>query len=286
MANNAPYFRKASGSATFNTGTSKDRFDPGKIKGLILVQKGYKLPADLTAASLEAACHADRPDRIYPIKTIVEFAANGGDANVQTKGYGGSKFTGYNAYSATWTLDSADFVLKANLVKAKSTDFSLYLYDDENVIYGINDGTELLAGIPQTGVYTTGNDFDTSGEDASTMVNTMFKDYEKYLRMAEVRKCDFDIAETVNGLVYVEFQKQSAANEYKLIEHFGRADVTMYYADLLKTNKATIFEGTAPTEVTYANGVLTITITGNGTPSLKAPSVLQPLGIIGIEQWK
>lgn len=84
-------YRQCPGVATFNTGNSVCVLDPGKVKAIILVMHGYKLPKTLTADALEAACHADRPGRIFPIKTIVEYAPSGGEAQTSATGYGPTK---------------------------------------------------------------------------------------------------------------------------------------------------------------------------------------------------
>ena len=55
-------YRQCPGVATFNTGNSVCVLDPGKVKAIILVMHGYKLPKTLTADALEAACHADREE--------------------------------------------------------------------------------------------------------------------------------------------------------------------------------------------------------------------------------
>ena len=75
-------------SAEMNTGGSACKVDWGKVKGAILVEHGVKLPANITADELEKMCHADRPGRIYPIHTFVEYAKNGGEAQVSAVGYG------------------------------------------------------------------------------------------------------------------------------------------------------------------------------------------------------
>lgn len=272
-------YRTCAGMSTFNTGNSVCPLDPGKVKAIILMTSGQKLPTDLTAAELEKLCHADRPNRIYPLKTIVEYAPSGGEAQTSAVGYGPTKITGYSPKTDTWTLESADLSIKANLAKARNAQFDAYFVDDNNVIYGIqsNDGT--LAGVPMTGVYPGGQDFTSSGQNATLTVTTMFKDYEKFMKDMNVVVCDFDVVEALHGVVFVDFVKEGDGNSYKILEHYGKLDITEYYGEALVQNKATALPDAS--DVTYADGVLTIT----GDASLAAPSVLQKAGIVGIEQY-
>lgn len=272
-------YRTCAGMSTFNTGNSVCPLDPGKVKAIILMTSGQKLPTDLTAAELEKLCHADRPNRIYPLKTIVEYAPSGGEAQTSAVGYGPTKITGYSPKTDTWTLESADLSIKANLAKARNAQFDAYFVDDNNVIYGIqsNDGT--LAGVPMTGVYPGGQDFTSSGQNAILTVTTMFKDYEKFMKDMNVVVCDFDVVEALHGVVFVDFVKEGDGNSYKILEHYGKLDITEYYGEALVQNKATALPDAS--DVTYADGVLTIT----GDASLAAPSVLQEAGIVGIEQY-
>lgn len=281
MAND---YRECPGASRFNTGSSKCVLDPGKIKAIILVMHGYKLPKELTAESIEAACHADRPARIFPIKPIVEYAPSGGEAQTSAVGYGPSKVTSYSAKNDVWTLQDYDATLKANLMAAKGIAFDLYAVDDNNVVYGENDGTDILAGAALSGVYPGGQDWDSSGTEASLTITTMFKDYEKYVKNADIRVCNFDIVEALKGLVYVDFVSLSE-NKYKLVEHFGKLDITPYYKDVLTgSNASKVVNGVTGLE--YTDGTLVATpASGGGTISLKAPSVLQANGVIGIEQW-
>lgn len=279
----ATEFRECAGMAKFNSGASKCLLDPGKIKAIILVMHGYKLPSDATPESLEAACHADRPDRIFPIKTIVEYAPSGGEANKSALGYGPNKITSYSAKDDVWTVDEYDSSLKANIMAAKGVSFDAYFVDDNNVVYGMNDGTDQLAGIPLSGVYPGGQDWDSSGTEANLTIGTMFKDYEKYVKNANFKVYKFDVVDSLKGLVYVDLVKTDGENSYKLKEHFGNLDVTPFYGPLLKEGATTCFDG-GVSQVAYSKGVLEITATG--TPSLKSPKVLQENGIIGIEQWE
>lgn len=273
-------YRKCPGVATFNTGSSVCVLDPGKIKAIILTIHGHKIPTEKTAEAFEKACHADRPGRIFPIKTIVEYAPSGGEAQTSATGYGPTKVTSYSAKNDVWTLQDYDASLKANIMAAKNVAFDAYFVDENNVVYGVNDGTEDLAGIPLSGVYPGGQDWDSSGTEANLTIATMFKDYEKYIKNADVKVYDFDVVDALKGLVYVDLVSIDS-NKYKLIEHFGKLDITEYYGELLSESAETALTGA--TSASYANGV--ITTVGEGSIKLASPSVLQESGITGIEAW-
>ena len=273
-------YRKCPGVTTFNTGSSVCVLDPGKIKAIILTIHGHKIPTEKTAEAFEKACHADRPGRIFPIKTIVEYAPSGGEAQTSATGYGPTKVTGYSAKNDVWTLQDYDASLKANIMAAKNVAFDAYFVDENNVVYGVNDGTEDLAGIPLSGVYPGGQDWDSSGTEANLTIATMFKDYEKYVKNADVRAYDFDVVDALKGLVYVDLVS-TESNKYKLIEHFGKLDITEYYGELLAKNAGKVLIGA--TSASYADGV--ITTVGEGSITLASPSVLQESGITGIEAW-
>lgn len=273
-------YRECPGLATFNTGNSVCVLDPGKVKAIILTIHGHKLPEEKTADAIEAACHADRPDRIFPIKTIVEYAPSGGEAQTSATGYGPTKITGYSAKNDAWTLQDYDASLKANIMAAKNVAFDAYFVDENNIVYGMNDGTEYLAGIPLSGVYPGGQDWDSSGTEANLTVATMFKDYEKYIKSADVSAYKFDVVEALKGLVYVEL-KSLESEKYKLVEHFGKLDITEHYGELLAKNATTALGVSDSPSASYADGVITV----SGNPKLAKPSVLQGLGITGIEAW-
>lgn len=275
----AKEFRKCLGLASFNTGKSVCVLDPGKIKSVILVMHGQKLPADLSADALEKACHADRPARIFPLKTVVEYEPSGGEAQTNATGYGPTKVTGYSAKVDTLTLDDYDGSLKANLMAAKNVAFDAYMVDENNIVYGMNDGSDQLAGIPLSGIYPGGQDWDSSGTEAGLSVSLMYKDYEKYVKNADVVSCDFDVTDALKGLVYVDILSVES-NKYKIVEHFGGLDITEYYGSLLAQEAETALPELET--VQYADGVISASA---GEATLAKPSVLQTVGITGIEQW-
>lgn len=272
-------YRLCGGSAAgFNTGQNFCPLQPGKAKAVILVYHGKKLPAELTADNLEKACHADGQDRIFPILGISEYATSGGEANTSENGYAGTSITGYSPRTDTFTLAKFNMALQANLVSNKATTFDMYVVDENDVIYGIDDASDSLAGIPLTGVYPTGQPFSSSGQVAYLAFNALYADIEAYMKNASAKGATFNVPGALTGLVFAEFI-QVEEGKYKLVDHYDRTDLTSYYGALIAEHAETVL--TSGTSVSYTEGVLTIT----GEPKLAVPSVLQENGIIGIEQW-
>lgn len=272
-------YRVCGGSAAgFNTGFNFCPLQPGKAKAVILVYHGKKLPAELTAENLEKACHADGQDRIFPILNISEYATSGGEANTSENGYAGSSITGYSSRTDTFTLSKFNLALQANLVSNKATTFDMYVVDENDVIYGIDDASDALAGIPLTGVYPTGQPFSSSGQVAYLAFNALYADIEAYMKNASAKGVTFNVVGALTGLVFAEFI-EIEDGKYKLVDHYDRTDLTSYYGAQIASNASKVLA--SGSTASYEDGVLTI----SGTPKLATPSVLQENGIIGIEQW-
>lgn len=269
--------RTCGGTTAFNSGISRCPVPRGKIKGLIFVPHGVLLPTDLTVESLEKFFHADRPNRGFPVKLVDEFAPSGGEAEVTQQGYGANKITGYSARTNTFTLNRYDAGLRANVVEAKNVQFDVYQINEENIIFGERGNKGEFKGIPLSGVYVGGQEHDSSGQVANLTLNLIYTDIERYFRLEEVRQVDFEIIDTLEGLVEVDFQTVTTG-KYKLREVYGGLDVTEYYGELLAAKATTALPGA--TGVTYSGGVISAT----GTIKLAKPSILQTNGITGIEQ--
>ena len=276
----ATYYRNCVGK-NFNSGIGKCPLNAGHVKAIILIEHGQILPATLTASSIEVACHAARPARIYPLKQIVEFAPEGGEAQTSENGYGGTKIVGYSAFNPTWTMADNDFNLRMNIVRAKGISFDAYFVDDNKVIYGKWNEYGEFAGVPLVGIAEGGNLFDTSSDTDSLTVQTYVKDFEDWMANIAIQQVDFDIVGALEGLVFVKFAAGSAFDKYKLVNVADELDVTAYYGQLIVDNAATALESGTSASYSATTNELTIT----GTPKLAAPSVLLAAGITGIEQW-
>lgn len=276
--------RTCTGS-NLNTGVSKCHLDPEKVKGAILVPRGVKLPAEFTATKAKELCHADRPERIYPILPFVEYAKNGGEPQVSANGYGPSQMTGISALTYTFTMDKFYPELNASLTKSANKAWDVYFYDEKNVIYGLNDGTDTLAGIPMSTVYSTPTPHPTSSAAATMDVSFAFDDARYYFENMDFVQLDFVIARSLVGLTPVKLEKVSdSGSDYKLLETIGGYDLTSTYGNLLADNANLISGGASGVTYNEDAETLTIATTGGAVPALKAPSVLLEAGIDGIEQ--
>lgn len=264
-----------------NSGSSACKIDWAKVKGAILVEPGTKLPDDITGEKLAEMCHADRPNRIYPISPFFEYAKNGGEAQISTVGYGPNQFNGLNAQTDTFTLAGFDEVLNAQLLKAASKEWDAYFWNKDYMLIGYNDGTGSLAGIPMSTVYPTVTQYPTSGAKSTMTVSFCHMDAEDSQLHFDFIPLDFDPKYFLRGLIDVELVS-TTNNKYKIIEKIGGYDRTPELGQLIADKAAEVLNNV--TTATYADGLLTITPKDSGVPSLKMPSVLFTNNIKYIEQ--
>ena len=136
-----------------NTGISKCPVDFARMKGAIIVPYGSKLPASLSVETLTKQAHAEEAERIYGIVGFCEFAQEGGEAQTGAVGYGGLQVTGYSDRADTYTLDKNYPELHASLTKCAGNKFGAYYFDEKNMLYGLNDGTDELAPFPMNTIH-------------------------------------------------------------------------------------------------------------------------------------
>ena len=266
-------------SAEMNTGGSACSVDWGKIKGAIIVEHGKKLPADLTPEKLAELCHADRPERIYPVLTFVEYAKSGGEAQVSAVGYGPNQYNGLNAQTDTFTLGRFDEMLNAELLRCANKQWDVYYWDSNKMLIGYNDGTDILAGIPMSAIYPSSTPFSTSGAKSTMTVNFAHFDAEDSQLNFDYVKLDFNPGNVIKGLTEVMLVEETSG-KYKIVECIGGYDRTAEFADALSTGAAEVFTGV--TSASYENGLITIT-PGEGEISVKQPSVLYTNDIKWVE---
>lgn len=273
--------RTCKGSA-LNTGVSHCPYDREKIIMAIVVAHGQKLPANLDGEALEQLCHADRPTRIMPIGDFVEYAKNGGEANVSAVGYGPNQVTGVSALTDAFTLGVYNDILAQSLSRAMNTQFDVYFVDKNNVLHGMDDGTDTLAGFPMACIYPTITPYPTSGAQATLLVNFCYKDARTAFENANFEELGFDVTTFAHGLTPVKFYKVESG-KYKIVEVVGGFDRTAEFGDIISKTPTAVLKGTT-TGVTYDQDSETITIAGDTTPQLKSPSALYEAGIKWVEQ--
>lgn len=268
---------------TLATGKSVCQVDFGKIKAIILVPHGKTLGSTFTPGIFETKCHADVPDRIYPIKTIVEYAKSGGEPQVSAVGYGGNGVTGVSARTDTFTLDEYNDNLAASITKNMNKKFDAYYLDENNLLIGMNNGTDELGGIPMSTVYCNSTPHPTSSAKATLTVSCCLEDARKAIENFDYVQLDFNPIDELNGLVDVELVEVESG-KYKLLEVGGGYDRTEEYGSALSSAATAAIEGA--TAVSYADGLLTITSTNSVTPRMKSPQLLHAANVNFIKYVK
>lgn len=272
-------------SNSFFTGKSVCEIDYDKIKYLLLTKHGVKLQYD-TLDNLRAMCHADLPNRAYGFPQIVNWEPNGGEVQTSQVGYGPNVYNGVSARTDAFTVDKFRHYLRAEILKNVDEEFDMYLIDAKNNIYGLNDGTDDLAGIPVT-IYPSGNDHPGASDKASLAVNVSYVDVEEYMMKLDVVPLDYAARSAVYGLMPVTLEKVgSSGNNYKLVEYYGKGDATAKFGELISDNVASVLNGATAATYDATNNYITVTLASDSTaPTLKAASVLEANGIYGIEPF-
>ena len=272
-------------SNSFFTGKSVCEIDYDKIKYLLLTKHGVKLQYD-TLDNLRAMCHADMPNRAYGFPQIVNWEPNGGEVQTSQVGYGPNVYNGVSARTDAFTVDKFRHYLRAEILKNVDEEFDMYLIDAKNNLYGLNDGTDELAGIPVT-IYPSGNDHPGASDKASLAVNVSYVDVEEYMMKLDVVPLDYAARSAVYGLMPVTLEKVgSTGNNYKLVEYYGKGDATAKFGELISDNVASVLNGATAATYDATNNYITVTLASDSTaPTLKAASVLEANGIYGIEPF-
>lgn len=272
------------GSETFNTGSSQCPFVPDYIKVIILTPEGMVLKDEEIETKLFEMAHGDRPNRIYPVGIIAEYAPSGGEAQVSKQGYGSSQITGYSELTEVWTLNNYDEGLFANMMQLKNEKMRALFVDGKNTLYGERVSETEIRGHLLSSVYPSGSRFKTSGDNAKMNVNLVYSDVEKAWLNPKSLMCEVDIVDTIKGLVWVDVEKiGTSGNNYKVVEHYGKFDLTEMYGLLL--GAVDVWSNVTAATYDAATGLLTITPTASATPKLKSASELFEAGVKGIEQW-
>lgn len=272
-------------SNSFFTGKSVCEIDYDKIKYLLLTKHGVKLQYD-TLDNLRAMCHADLPNRAYGFPQIVNWEPNGGEVQTSQVGYGPNVYNGVSARTDAFTVDKFRHYLRAEILKNVDEEFDMYLIDAKNNLYGLNDDTDELAGIPVT-IYPSGNDHPGASDKASLAVNVSYVDVEEYMMKLDVVPLDYSARSAVYGLMPVTLEKVgSTGNNYKLVEYYGKGDATAKFGELISDNVASVLNGATAATYDATNNYITVTLASDSTaPTLNAASVLEANGIYGIEPF-
>lgn len=264
-----------------NTGKSQCPLDLSHIVAAIVVEVGMNWPTDATASSIREACHADRPNRLMPIMTFVEYAKEGGEAQASGQGWGGVQVNSISARTDTFTLDKYYPDLAASLSKAMNLPFEVFYVDENDVVYGRRVGDN-LRGFPITTLYGNATPHPTSSNPATLTVSFAFKNARDAVEEFDFVELDFNVNDALMSLTEVELVSTGSNNKYKIVEKVGGLDLTSKYQATIVTNASSVLNGVTAATYNQDTDSLTLTISSGSTPSLKSPSELFTAGIEGI----
>lgn len=272
-------------SAQLNTGVSKCPANFGKKKMAIIVPPGTKLPKEITREVLEKLAHGEPHERIYGVGIFVEYAKNGGDVQTAVNGYGPEEQTGISALKETFTLQKFVPEIHASFVRVGGREWGAYFVDEDSVLYGLDDGTGILAPVDMSTIYTDATPSPTSSAAAGMTITFAYKDVVVAYRDYDFLQLDFNPAKCLLGLTPVRLEKTDEGN-YKIYEKIGGYDVTPIYGPLIAQAGKDVF-ATTITAVTYNEATKDLAISGATDDAkilLQSPSVLFENDITGIEQ--
>ena len=271
------YVRTCPTAQGFNTGGSYCPIDPSKVRAIFFSTMEIPLTKALTQEDVSAICHTPVPSRFYPIKNIVEYAPSGGEAQIETIGYGAPKIVGYSQRTDTFTLGTYDIELVKNIIRLKSQKVYVFYVDEDNQIHGITKlgNSDDIFGVPAT-LHITDQPFDTSSTHAKTEIVISLSDTESFMANRTAIKADFDVQSALIGLMNVRFVSEGNSH-YKLVDS-SNTDITILYNSI----KASDFTNATSVEYDATNNWFTIQC--DGEPKLKTPVELYNANIIGIEQ--
>lgn len=264
-----------------NTGKSQCPLDLSHIVAAIVVEVGMNWPTNATASSIKEACHADRPNRLMPIMTFVEYSKEGGEAQASGQGYGGVQVNSISARTDTFTLDKYYPDLAASLSKAMNIPFEVFYVDENDVVYGRRVGDN-LRGFPITTLYGNPTPHPTSSNPSTLTVSFAFENARDAVEDFDFIENDFNVKDALVCLTEVELVSTGSSNKYKLVEKVGGLDLTSKYQATIVAEASSVFNGVSAASYDAATESLTLTVANGATPSLKSPSALYTAGIEGI----
>ncbi|MDD6210510.1 MAG: hypothetical protein PUB21_07900 [Bacteroidales bacterium] len=273
------------GSEKFNTGVSNCPFQKRNIKAVILTTLNMVIKLDELETKLPELIHADRPDRVYPISNIAEYAPSGGEGQTGAVGYGPSKFTGFSPLVEVWSLEERYDGLFKNILRLGNDRMRVIYVDENNVIYAERYGEDSIRGVEMASIYAGGQQFPSSGATAGMTITFTYKDTKKSWMNMEAIESDADILDMCKGLLWVTV-KNVEGSKYKILERDNaNLDITDSYGPLLASQEA--WNNVTAATYNSADQTLSLTPTSGQTPTLKSPAELYALSnpVKYIEQW-
>lgn len=263
----------------------------GTPAGLVFHDKNHSFSMDSETFNQEilAAMSAIGMGRAFPVtEGIVDMRPTGGDVRTQQEGFGPENPNGLNALRETYVITSGGICLYKQLAKLSGRQMRVFLIDNANSIYGtvadvvtgVNITEERFRGYLVT-VYVRHRR--NTGTQSGAIEIDLFYDAKFEAEEKNTHSTILDVAlEGISGLILVP---GSAPSNAKVLIACSADDVTAFYGTKLADQ--TLYkrkDGTAITNVVYANGEITFTpATAGGQYQLETADKFEAATILGVE---
>lgn len=245
-----------------NTGVPSCFADPKLIKGMILAPVGFKISAAAIASTLlstlQAATHAARASRIYPLLNFESLLNDSTeDPTRQTFGYGRSVMVREGNYSWQFQFIDGGLCLHKQLRNFNGSKWGAFFVDADGMLIGTKSGNDLMA-IPLDEFYAEPWRPGSGSEQARYTVMVQFKPNHINEDIGFVdTKAEFDIFDDVKGLLNLKLEVVTAlaagAVKVKVVESCGGENIYDLYNGSLDEVSAWVVKNKA------TGGLITVT---------------------------
>ena len=290
-------------SQSGNTGVPAPALHPGLIKGAILIDPSFSLtPSEILTieTTLAAATLVVGTGRIFPISGFEEMKDASEEEQVQTLGYGSKTLGREGKYDWSFRITKGGIELLKNLRKFNDRDMSVLFWDENNKLYGWKDDSDNMKGFTLEFFYAKPWKVADGSNDTIYMIRFAMKEVSELNDDLAFVACDFDIANTIKGIIDVTLTEVSHTGTTAIVKvttAFGAIDLgALFETNLEKAANWRLYpvaggSDVVPSGIVYTAptgtntvGYFTIThsaLTASHYLSLDTPAVLAADGMGG-----
>lgn len=218
--------------------------------------------------------------RITPVMDVgTDLQVSGGDIRTNQEGYGPEVPNGLNSYREDWVITGGGFCLEKQLWKLNGKTVRVFKVDENDNAYGtiitVSNADRFRGFLVTVAVAPRTN----TGSQSGAITLSLF--YSRAYQSERENIASVHLEEEPVGLKGVVLKKVGTGTA-NLVLSCSADDLTSLYGEKLASpDLYQKQDGTSPTSVAYANGILTFT--PSGTYRALGADVFEKAGIEGVE---